>query len=327
MDNPALLAQLRIQFPDGAVQVVPITTTTFDIGRVASNNLVLPDAKISRHHVRLLFEGDRVSLIDMNSRNRTFFGGVPLPPNVPQLIAFGASFVIGPYTLTLEAPPRPAEPEPPAEAGPEAAEAPPAAEPAAPAAAEAEPKSEPPQEPPPSLPPQFVPGDPERYNTAFGLPPYASRYLQHLPPIYHEHPFLGQFLLAFEGVLTPVEQMVDNFDLYLDAYQAPAYFLEQLGEWLGLALDEKWPVAKRRALVAEAAELYRRRGTRWALSRYLQIYADAKPEIREPEDRPHHFEVVLRLPPGGSVDRPTVERIIDANRPVHTTYSLEIVRG
>lgn len=326
MDNPARLAQLRVQFPDGAVQVFPITTTTFDIGRVASNSLALPDAKISRHHVRLLFEGDRISLIDMNSRNRTFFGGAPLPPNVPQLIAYGASFVIGPYTLTLEAPPRPAEPETPAEAAPaDGSEAEPAEARPEP---EAEPKSEPPQEPPPpARPPQFVPGDPPAYNAAFGLPPFASRYLQHLPPIYHEPPFLGQFLLAFEGVFAPVEQMVDNFDLYLDAYQAPDYFLETLGAWLGLALDEKWSVAKRRALVAEAAELYRRRGTRWALARYLQIYAEVKPEIREPEDRPHHFEVVLRLPPGGSVDRATVERIIDANRPVHATYALEITRG
>jgi phage tail-like protein len=126
-------------------------------------------------------------------------------------------------------------------------------------------------------------------------------------------------------VLAPIEQVVDSFDLYLGPRTAPAFFLDQLAGWLGLTLDEKWPVEKRRAVMAEAAELYRRRGTRWGLARHLQLYLDIEPEILEPEDRPYHFAVVLRVPPSRPVDRTAVERIIEANKPAHTTYELRIV--
>ncbi len=180
---------------------------------------------------------------------------------------------------------------------------------------------------PPPLPPQATPSGNGRlpYDDAFGLPHDASRYLKYLPPIYHDDGFLGQFLLAFEGILTPIEQMIDNFDLYLDPRTTPAFFLECLASWLDLTLDEKWSLEKRRVLVAEAAELYWRRGTRWSLSRHLEIYTGIAPEIIESPDRPHYFQVVLRVPPGQSVDRAMVERIIRANQPAHTTYKLEIV--
>jgi phage tail-like protein len=170
------------------------------------------------------------------------------------------------------------------------------------------------------------PESPPSYDAGFGLPRDNSRYLQYLPPIYGEYPFLGSFLLAFEGVLTPLEQIVDNFDLYLDPKTTPAFFMGQLAHWLSLTIDEKWPLEKQRAILAEAAELYRRRGTRWSLIRYLEIYTGLTAEISEPEKRPHFFEVTLRLPKGQTVDRATVERIIRASKPAHTIYNLQIVQ-
>jgi phage tail-like protein len=161
------------------------------------------------------------------------------------------------------------------------------------------------------------------YDQAIGLPGDHSRYLGYLPPIYSENPFLGKFLLGFEGVLVPIEQMVDNFDHYLDPLTAPAYFLDQLAAWLDLTLDEKWPLEKRRMIVNEVAELYRRRGTRWGLSRHLEIYTGVTPEIREPDDRPHYFEVSIKAPKSARLDRATLDRIIQANKPAHTTYKLD----
>jgi len=332
-----VLALLHIGFPDGTEQVVPITQPQFDIGRSAGNGLQLPDQLVSRHHARLLVEDDRHTLIDMNSSNGTLVGNSRLEPNQPHVLSPGETFRIGPYALRLDAAPAPSSPETPAEAAAEIGVEDVAAPPAEPEAIAADIPEEPspPAEPqirigvaeaPPRPPPVKPPPENGRpsYDEAFGLQLDRSRYLQYLPPIYHEHPFLGRFLLAFEGVMAPIEQMVDNLDLFLDPRTVPAFFLNQLAAWLDMTLDEKWPVEKRRAVVAEAGELYRRRGTRWSLSRFLEIYTGVEPRIEEPEDKPHHFRVVLRVPRGNGVDRGTVERIIQANKPAHTTYALEI---
>lgn len=347
------LATLRIQFPDGSQRSVEVRSPSFTAGRAPDGDLQLPDPKISRQHFRLLFEGDRIQLVDLKSSNGTFVGETRLTPNQPHPIAFGQAFSAGPYRMELVSPPekvperpktrkapapkeRPAEktippakpkPEPKVEKAPEPAvkigaeKAPvPAAEPTPRTRRPAAPPAPPPPEGPtlPSL---------GEYDHTFGVPGDRSRYLQYLPPIFEEHPFLGSFLLAFEGVLAPIEQSVDHFDAYLDPETTPPFFLENLASWLGVILDEKWPLEKRRAVVAEAAELYRKRGTRQGLSRWLEIYTEVTPEIAEPKGQPHHFEVVLNVPRGKNVDQATVERIIEANKPAHATYGLKIVRG
>ncbi len=343
MENEPILAVIHVSSAEGGEQEAPVSHSPFNIGRIQPNDLVLPSAKVSRAHARILIEDDRMLLIDLNSSNGTFAGSQRLTPNEPYPLSFGLSFEIGPFTLHLDpavqAPPvsgldeKPqtaplpetmASDEPVAEAGP------------------AEPAVEPtPVEPVPvavgvvDLPQPVLPPPPGdnggrgdgtgNYDEAIGLPDDHSRYLQFLPPIYSEDSFLGKFLLAFEGVLTPIEQMVDNFDQYLDPRTAPAYFLDQLAAWLDLTLDEKWPLDKRRRIVDEAAELYRRRGTCWGLSRHLEIYSGITPEIREPENQPHHFEVVIRAAKGTPLDRGTLDRIILANKPAHTTYKLEVI--
>ncbi len=348
MEKEKALALLQIELPDGTVRTEPITQTPFSVGRVAGNDVVLPDPKVSREHARLLVEGDRIHLIDLNSTNGTTLGDAQLEPNRPYALSHGEKFQIGRYTLCLQPVPgaeAEEEPEPPGETDvilDAAIEAPPEEPPEVAPKAEqdrtpaVEPEPEPvPQvqlgvtdAPPPPPPPSEPPSPGEElppYDNLFGLPADKSRYLRYLPPIYEEYPFLGQFLLVLEGVLTPIEQTVDNFDLYLDPYTAPGFFLSQLAGWLGMTLDEKWPEQKRRALIAEAAELYRRRGSRGGLSRHLEIYTEVLPEIVEPADRPHHFRVVLRPPVGQRIDRTGVERIIEASKPAHTTYELEIV--
>lgn len=294
MASTNALALLHITYPDGAEQVVPVERTPFNIGRAPEGDLTLPHESVSPRHARLLFQGEETVLIDLNSAGGTMVGGRRLAAGDPCPITYGQSFRVGPYTLRLA-------PATPVTAARRAAA-------------------------PPPRPPDPPEGGLVPYDDAFGLPQDASCYLQHLPPIYRSDPFLGRFLLAFEGVLAPIEQTVNNMDLYLSPRTAPVFFLDQLARWLGMALDEKWPPAKRRTVLAEAAELYRRRGTRRGLSRYIEIYADIAPEIIEPEDQPFHFQVILRLPPGHTADRIAVERIIEANKPAHTTYDLQIIQ-
>lgn len=316
MEPETIFALLHILYPDKQEEVVPLRKSTVDLGRTSPCDVLLSNQQVSRLHARLLFEVDRISVMDLNSSNGTFVRTSRLSPNVPTLISYGEEFRLGPLTLRLESVPQPSQDE--VEPGP------------------ALPLPEPnvPRVPigtidmvPPTLPPSALPvstnGD-WKDGAVFGLSPDESRYLQFLPPIYAENKLLGRWLLGFEAVLLPIEQMVDNFDLYLDPATAPEYFLPQLATWLAMTLDEKWPVEKRCAVLAEAVELYRRRGTRWSLSRHIEIYTDVAPEISEPMDHPHHFEVVLRVPKDRDIDRVTIEKIIQANRPAHTTYSLKI---
>jgi len=330
------LAQLRVTYPDGEIQAVPVMTSPFDIGRTLSNALVLPDTRVTHHHARLFFEGDRILLQDLGSRNGTFVNGRQLPLGQLHPLLYGDTLTIGPYTLTVERTPQPEQQPVP---GLQPGQLPAASAPTAEAPPPPPPKptgDESPPEPPPPAPPGYNPA----HDPFFGLPPLEimqrgkvkSRYLQFLPPIYDELDeanFLGRFLLAFEGVLTPVEQIVDNFDLYLDPHTTPEFFLGELAAWLDVTLDENWPLEKRRELVEQAAGLYSLRGTRQGLIHCLQslLYKDLKVEITEPPDKPHHFEVVLRLSPGQAADRTMVERLIEANKPAHTTFSLQIVQA
>ncbi|MHB1295104.1 MAG: FHA domain-containing protein [Anaerolineae bacterium] len=315
MADIGALALLHVTAPDGTESVAPVTQSPFNIGRAPGNHLELPHPLVSRNHARLLVRGGEVVLIDLNSSNGTLVGAQRLGPSEPYALGYGVAFQIGPFTLALEPAPRvTATPWP-----NEVAEEPPS-RPSAIIPAPEDGVTKPPQPPCPPDAAQESDGD-----SRFGLPEDASRYMQYLPPIYQVEPFLGRFLLAFEGILAPIEQTVDNMDLYLSPRTVPAFFLDRLADWLGLVLDEKWPLEKRRAVLAEAAELYRMRGTRRGLARHVELYAGVAPEIDEPQDQPFHFCVRLQLPPGHDVDRATLERIILANKPAHTTFALEIV--
>jgi phage tail-like protein len=109
----------------------------------------------------------------------------------------------------------------------------------------------------------------------------TSRYLEYLPAIYSELPFLGRFLAPFEEVQAGFDALLSEIDLYFDPAHTDADFLPWLATWVALVLDDQWDEAKRRQLIAEAVELYRWRGTVYGLKRYLEIYTGRVPEIRE----------------------------------------------
>jgi phage tail-like protein len=108
-----------------------------------------------------------------------------------------------------------------------------------------------------------------------------SRYLDYLPAIYQQDPFLGQFLVPFDDVLAGFEDLLSDIDRYFAPALTDSEFLPWLASWVALALDAEWDDAKRRQLIGEAVELYRWRGTRYGLERYLEIYTELVPEIRE----------------------------------------------
>jgi phage tail-like protein len=153
-----------------------------------------------------------------------------------------------------------------------------------------------------------------------------SRLLTFLPSIYGEEPFLGQFLMIFDSLWQPLERQIDQLYAYFDPRLAPSEFLSWLSHWVDLVLDENWPEDRRRTLIHEAASLYRRRGTAGALRDYLRIYMASEPQIMEagPEGSPFHFTVVFRVPDPSAIDQDRIKRIIEEEKPAHTTYTLRV---
>ncbi|HWO25308.1 MAG TPA: phage tail protein [Kofleriaceae bacterium] len=106
-----------------------------------------------------------------------------------------------------------------------------------------------------------------------------------LPGIYREDPFaagfLERFVALFDASIEDLDRAIDRFPALLDPEFAPPEALTWLGEFLDIVLDPAWPEPMRRALLVEAPELYRRRGTPWALSRAIELVAGIRPKILE----------------------------------------------
>jgi len=187
-----------------------------------------------------------------------------------------------------------------------------------------------------------------------------SLLLDQLPSIYHDAldeleeeaaddqmaPFFARFLRGFDDTLEPLERLLPVLHRYFGAYSTPGDFLPWLACWVALALNENWSEMRRRRLIAEAVELYRWRGTRKGLARYLEIYAGARPEINDQPFRgwrlgadallgqntvlgdvaDHTFVITLAVPDPAAVNEQIVRDIIDSEKPAHTGYSLRIVR-
>lgn len=188
----------------------------------------------------------------------------------------------------------------------------------------------------------------------------ACDLLTQLPSIYHEalYPpeeeafgyrdpeFFERYLLGFEDFWDRLSETLANLDKVFAPYSSPPDYLVWLAAWVCMPLDENWSEMKQRQLIREAVELYRWRGTRRGLSRYLHIYTGVAPEINDipfkgmrlgPHaklgtdetilgDVPDHtFVVTLTLPEGADVDEKIVHGIIRYEKPAHTAYTLNIV--
>ncbi|HMA47884.1 MAG TPA: phage tail protein [Frankiaceae bacterium] len=171
-----------------------------------------------------------------------------------------------------------------------------------------------------------------------------------LPGVYREawlderrrtarEPFGTRFISALDDVLAPILSTLDNFESYLDPTTTSDDFLAWLGEWVAASVDASWPEDRRRAFVAQAAELYRRRGTAAGLHDHVQIYTGGMVEIVEngasswsatPEGKlPGSPEpvVVVRVivDDPDSIDRTKLDDMVRASKPAHVVHRVELV--
>ena len=161
-----------------------------------------------------------------------------------------------------------------------------------------------------------------------------------LPGLYQDQSFVRRFLSAFDDVLAPVYSVLDGgFEAHLDPQLVPEDFLDWLGSWLGLLLEEGWHQTQQRELIANAVELYRWRGTVRGLADAVALFTGEVPEILEsggvswstvpgsaiPGTSP--AQIVVRVSrrdnDGEALGR--IERIVAAAKPAHLIHRIELV--
>jgi phage tail-like protein len=158
-----------------------------------------------------------------------------------------------------------------------------------------------------------------------------------LPALYQEDELTLRWLSAFDEVLAPVFVTLDSLHAYLDPTLTPEDFLEWLAGWVGVLLDENWPVERRRAFVARAAELYRMRGTARGLAAQVAIFTGGQVEVRDsggvawsvrpgarvPGQPGYSVRVVVRGAPPGT-DAARLEALVRAAKPAHVVHVVEM---
>lgn len=162
-----------------------------------------------------------------------------------------------------------------------------------------------------------------------------------LPAIYQDDDFAQRFLGALDEVVAPIYSTLDNFDSYLDPAIAPDDFLAWLAGWVGIALDESWDDARRRAIVARAVELYRMRGTAAGLAAQVELQTGGAVEIMEngatswsvdpggelPGSPEPMVVVRVTVPNPKAIDANRLDAVVASAKPAHVLHRIELVKG
>jgi phage tail-like protein len=174
--------------------------------------------------------------------------------------------------------------------------------------------------PPPAPPP------PPRQTWDAPLPPGPwSSYLRNLPIIFQDEDFLARYLMIMESIWEPLEWRQNHLHMYVDPKTCPPGFLPWLASWLDPELDTKWPEERLRDLIARAMDLFRWRGTRYGLARMIELCTGFAPRISDDPSQAFCFRIQLEVPPSRGVDRRLLENLIQAQKPAHAGYVLELV--
>ncbi|WNO11490.1 phage tail protein [Teredinibacter sp. KSP-S5-2] len=168
--------------------------------------------------------------------------------------------------------------------------------------------------------------------------------------------FIERFLALFENKLTDIEAAYESVSRLLNPETTNEEWLQFLSTWLGLVFDPSWPLARRRQLILEAAELFQKRGTGPSLQRYIEIYTGRQPQIMEGfqyrpsqalvvgqtgrlgcsrldsvscDDAPyaHKFTIYVYLDDDCERQKlePVIRHIIELMKPAHTQYHLCVI--
>jgi phage tail-like protein len=164
--------------------------------------------------------------------------------------------------------------------------------------------------------------------------------VESLPGLFQEDGFTQRFMSAFDEALAPIFSTLDNLPAYLDPWLAPEDFLEWLGSWFGIVLDESWSLARRRALITRAFEFYRMRGTASGLKEQIEVLTGGKVELHEtggvassttaggalPGSPNFALLVRVTVDDPATIDQNRLDALVRAAKPAHVTHKVEVVK-
>src|SRR5437764_7946625 len=102
-----------------------------------------------------------------------------------------------------------------------------------------------------------------------------------LPGWLQEDRFAQPLTGGLDQVLAPIISTLDCIDAYIDTDLAPEDFLAWLGGWVGVVIDDNWPLDRRREFVRRAVQLYRIRGTLPGLKGMMEVVTGGDVQIAE----------------------------------------------
>lgn len=159
-----------------------------------------------------------------------------------------------------------------------------------------------------------------------------------LPGVFQDDDLAQRFVAGLDDLMAPLLGTLDNIEAYLDPALAPADFVAWLAGWMGLALDQNWPLERRRALVQQAVSLYAWRGTRRGLAEHVELYTGVTPELDEtggvawspvpggdpPGERQPRLVVRVSTDDPAAVDRARLDRLVAAAKPADVAHTVEV---
>lgn len=149
---------------------------------------------------------------------------------------------------------------------------------------------------------------------------------------------LSVLLEVIEELQKPSEEILANVDRFIDPYRTHDRFVPYLASWVGLehlleaGEDESGPQfapgnGQLRELIASSAFLFRWRGTRIGLLRFLETATGVQGFVVEenptgPDNRAVPFHVRVEVPSAASEYESLITRIIESEKPAYVTYEV-----
>jgi phage tail-like protein len=162
-----------------------------------------------------------------------------------------------------------------------------------------------------------------------------------LPGIYQEDDLARAVTGVFDDGLAPIMSTIDNVAAYLDPALTPDDFLEWLSGWVGILPDETWPIERRRAVIALATQLYRKRGTAAGLAMHIKLLGASDVDVKDsggaswsktagskaPGDASYSLKVNVTPPKKGKLDPARIEALVATAKPAHIAHEVKIRDG
>ena len=293
--------QIIVQYQGQDVHVKPVDGN-LSIGRLPENDLALALPGVSRRHAEIQQTETGLVIVDLDTEKGTFVAGNRLLPGQPYPLPVGTAIQIGPFVLTYQL----------LDGGSSSQVSPDQQMTVEPTIIEIEPV--------PS-----VPIKPPRERESMPLTVGQSSYLQYLPAIFHEHDFIDRFLRIFETIWEPLEWRQNSLEMYFDPRTAPTSMLDWLAGWLGLPVAMHYPDSRRRALLHEAMDLYRWRGTTYGLARFIELSTGFPATITGEPGKPFVIRIKINPPPDETVPLELLEDVIRTHKPAVMGYVIEVV--